>query len=120
MGTTGRSAVIPDDIPTSINTKHLAAITFDEAKANPYFMCYSFQHDPRIKNQIAQKNKGAIMDGLNLGIIKDLDITYLPKIKQDDFESMYHRVEDTRKQMLLQLNQIEQHYKACAQRVFRH
>lgn len=92
MATIGRSAVIPGDIPIAINTKHLAAITVDEEKVNPYFLSYSIHSNPYILHQLKLHNQGAIMDGLNLGIIKELKMK-LPPIKlQNEFEKKYHKL----------------------------
>ena len=118
MGTTGRSAVIPDDIPIAINTKHLAAITFDESKANPYFMCYALQTDPRIKRQISQRSKGAIMDGLNLTIIKNLELTAWPIELQNKFEVIYHEVEKLKQEMTTQADLMETQFSALMQKAF--
>jgi len=63
MGTIGRSAVIPDDIPVAINTKHLAAITLNRKIANPLFLSYSIHSSPFLLNQFKGKNRGAIMSG---------------------------------------------------------
>ena len=118
MGTTGRSAVIPDDIPLAINTKHLAAITFDETKANPYFMCYSLQADPRIMRQIQQRSKGAIMDGLNLTIIKSLEFSVWPIELQNKFEVIYHRVQNLKQSMLKQSDELDNQFQSLLQNSF--
>lgn len=84
MGTIGRSAVIPDDMPVAINTKHLACLTINEM-ANPYFICSAFQIHPEIRRQLQGNKKGAIMDGLNLTIIKGLKFKLPPIELQNNF-----------------------------------
>ena len=65
MGTVGRSAVIPKDMPKAINTKHLACITPDAGVVDSYFLCNAFQIHPDIKQQLRGQTKGA-----NYGWIK--------------------------------------------------
>lgn len=81
MGTTGRAAVIPDDIPTAISTKHLATITLDES-VEPEFVASAIRHDPSVHRQVPS-SRGAIMDGLNLGIIKELELRIPPRPNQE-------------------------------------
>ena len=70
MGTVGRSAVIPEDMPKAINTKHLACLTPDTNIVDSYFLVNVFQVHPLIRKQLESQSKGAIMNGLNLTIIK--------------------------------------------------
>ena len=58
MGTLGRSAVVPKDVPVAINTKHLACISLNKELANPYFLSYSITHDPYILNQLKLNTRG--------------------------------------------------------------
>jgi type I restriction enzyme S subunit len=85
MGTTGRSAVVPDDIPTAITTKHLATITLDPNQAEPEFVSQALFRHPEVLRQIAAANRGAIMSGLNLGLIKALRIPIPPPARQRKF-----------------------------------
>jgi type I restriction enzyme S subunit len=94
MGTVGRSAVVPEIIGEAINTKHLVAITLNTKLANPSFISYSFTHNNSILYQIRRKSKGAIMDGLNIGIIKDLDIELPPLEVQNDFADFLKTIEE--------------------------
>jgi len=118
MGTTGRSAVVPDEIVKCINTKHLACLTLDFAKANPYYISYSIHKNPSLLNQIKQQNKGAIMDGLNLTIIKGLNIVLPPIDLQNKFENLYHRLEMYKSRLQLSLAELETTYKAILQKAF--
>lgn len=118
MGTTGRSAVIPDDIPLCINTKHLACITLNNDKANPYYISYSIHSHPFILTQIKKQNKGAIMDGLNLTIIKALEIPLPPIEYQNRFEEMYLKVEQQKYRLTQSLEELEITYKATMQKAF--
>ncbi|QOV70857.1 restriction endonuclease subunit S [Citrobacter sp. BDA59-3] len=94
MGTTGRVAVIPADIPLAISTKHLAVLTLDKNKANPYFIADTLKWNTHVIEQIKRSNKGAIMDGLNLGTIKSLDIVLPPKEIQDEYVLKAKAIQD--------------------------
>ena len=85
MGTVGRSAVIPQDMPKAISTKHLACITPDSAVVDPCFLSSAFQMHPAIRLQLQNQCKGAIMDGLNLTIIKELRFQLPPIDQQKQF-----------------------------------
>lgn len=92
MGTTGRSAVVPDDIPTAITTKHLATITLDRSQAEPEFVSQALFRHPDVLRQIAVANRGAIMSGLNLGLIKGLRLPVPPITRQREFSQVTARI----------------------------
>lgn len=96
MGTVGRTAVIPEWIPLSINTKHLAALTLNQELVNPFFIAHSLRENPYILNQIKKKTRGALMDGLNLTIIKNLSLLLPPKPLQDKFAKIVTQIENTK------------------------
>lgn len=101
MGTVGRSAVIPENFPTAINTKHLVCITLDRSIADPYFICYAFQHHAALLEQLHSQAKGAIMDGLNLTVIKGLQLALPPLELQSQFVEFL-------KQATLNQNELQQ------------
>ncbi|UQZ42537.1 restriction endonuclease subunit S [Bacillus subtilis] len=88
MGTTGRSAVVPDTIGTTITTKHLATLTLNQNLCVSEYISYCIHSHPEILYQIQLKNKGAIMDGLNLGIIKNLQLHLPPISLQKQFKKV--------------------------------
>lgn len=96
MGTVGRSAVIPADMPKAINTKHLACITPNVKMVNAQFLSCAFQVHPDIRVQLQKQCKGAIMDGLNLTIIKGLSFHIPPINLQDWFVGFYEQVDKSK------------------------
>lgn len=118
MGTVGRSAVIPDNIPKAINTKHLACLTIDRSKAQPTFICSAFQMHPEIRQQLTGQAKGAIMDGLNLTIIKKLCFKLPPIEIQNKFVEFFNLTEKTKTTISRNLEKLEMLKKALMQEYF--
>lgn len=96
MGTVGRSAVIPADMPKAINTKHLACITPKAETINAQFLSCAFQVHPDIRIQLQKQCKGAIMDGLNLTIIKGLSFHIPPISLQNQFVEFYEQTDKSK------------------------
>ena len=118
MGTVGRSAVIPEDIPLAINTKHLACLTLNKSIANPYFVAKTFQIHPEILYQLSLNSKGAIMDGLNLTIIKGLKFRLPPIDLQNQFANFVTKVEQQKATVQKSINRLETLKKSLMQEYF--
>ena len=119
MGTIGRSAVVPRDIPRAITSKHLATISCEEKKVLPEVLAFSFQFDPMIAGQIKAHNKGAIMDGLNLGIIRQLELRRPPMREQRRFVGICSGVESMLNRLKCPRDNGSHLFASLSQRAFR-
>ena len=119
MGTIGRSAVVPIDIGIAVNTKHLACITVDQNIINPHYLSYCLINDPYLLFQLTGNKRGAIMDGLNLGIIKRLKVK-IPTINdQYKFVSIKKTIETIKAKMDEQAQELDTQFQVLMQKAFK-
>lgn len=119
MATTGRSAVVPDDVPLAINTKHLACITLDRRMAESEFISQAIHRHPVVLTQLDASGRGAIMNGLNLGIIKQIKIPIPPIELQREFASKVARLRRLESRLQAASNEGENLFNSLVQRAFK-
>lgn len=119
MGTVGRSAVVPDEIPLAINTKHLACITLDRGQAEPEFLSQAIHRHPGILQQLSSSGRGAIMNGLNLGLIKQLTLPVPPIDIQRSFAANVRDIRRLEERLSSAARESEDLFDSLADRAFR-
>jgi type I restriction enzyme S subunit len=119
MATTGRCTIIPDDIPLAINTKHLCCITLDQSRCLPTYLQSCFINHPSVLQQLGVSERGAVMPGLNMQIIKELVVPLPPLPLQQEFARIVHQFERLRVQQREAQRQAEHLFQTLLHRAFR-
>ena len=118
MGTCGRVAIVPDDIPLAINTKHLCCITLDQDRCLPEFLWACLRFHPGVMRQLGA-TRGAVMPGLNMGIIKRAEIPVPPIEAQERFARSKAHVEQQVAKSTTHLSCLDDLFVSLQQRAFR-
>lgn len=119
MGTCGRCVVVPDNIPLAINTKHLCCITLDQTRCLPTYLKYFFLMHPNALSQLGISERGAVMPGLNMGLIKEL-LMPLPSLPlQQKFATIVKNFERLCTQQREADRQAEHLFQSILHRAFR-
>jgi type I restriction enzyme, S subunit len=118
MGTTGRVAIVPDDIPMAINTKHLCCITLDQAKCLPWYLWAALRFHPSVRRQLGATH-GAVMPGLNMGKIKQAELPVPPLHLQEQFVQRLNAVERQSSVSAASQDELSLLFASLQQRAFR-
>ena len=119
MGTCGRCAIVPDDVPLAINTKHLCCITLDRSKCLPEFLHAYFLRHPSARRYLEQKAKGALMAGLNMGVIKAMPVPLVPIPVQQEFARRVAAVDKLKAAHRASLAEMDALFASLQHRAFR-
>ena len=118
MGTCGRCAVVPDDIGLAINTKHLCCVTLDQTKCLPAFLHSYFLLHPTSQKYLQQTAKGAIMSGLNMGIIKAMPILLPPVELQAQYNYLIKKINTQRVKQTIMLSECQALLESISSKAF--
>jgi len=119
MGTCGRCAIVPNVMPLAINTKHLCCITLDRRLARPEYLHAYFLLHPIAQRYLSRSEKGAIMSGLNMAIIKAMPIPLPPLALQDYFAKLVDQWSVVRGRLRASLVQLDSLSGSLQNRAFR-
>jgi type I restriction enzyme S subunit len=119
MGTCGRCAVVPEDCRTAINTKHLCCITLDQSKCLPTFLHSYFLYHPDARKYLSQNSKGAIMEGLNMGIIKEMPVPLVPLDLQSKYLAFRKEIANLAAKQYNANSEIDACFSSLSQQAFR-
>ena len=119
MGTCGRCAVVPDDIPTAINTKHLCCITLDHTQCLSTYLHACFLLHPYVLHRLGIRERGAVMPGLNMQVIKELMLPIPPLPLQREFAAQVLAVERLKASQRASLAKLDALFASLQHRAFR-
>lgn len=119
MGTLGRCAIVPDDIPLAINTKHLCCITLDRQLVVPEYAHAYFLYHQIAARYLRQTTKGSIMAGLNMGIIKAMPVIVPPLDLQHEFAKRVASIEKLKVKHIAQLVELDNLFLSLQDRAFK-
>ena len=120
MGTTGRVAVAPSDLPKCMSTKHLCVLTLNKKVTDPVFLWATLLFDNKVRGQAKRSSGGAIMEGWNMGAIKAIHVRVPPLNNQLKFRKIIERTQKLKKQMLTwEADGSSQLFNSLSQRAFR-
>ena len=118
MGTCGRVAIVPGDIPLAINTKHLCCITLDQERCLPAFLWACIRFHPSVLRQLGA-TRGAVMPGLNMGLLKRAEIPVPPIDVQEEFVRRKAKIDEQSAVASDQLCRLNVLFASLQQRAFR-
>lgn len=86
MGTIGKCAIVPKGINKGIMDSHLVRLRFDTKKILPEYLLHLFYDDfTYLKQQTSRLSVGGIMDGLSVGIVSSLEVSF-PESKEEQLK----------------------------------
>ena len=117
-GNVGRCAVFPENLKNGIIHSDVLRIRIDKKRAVPTFMMHQLHNSNFIKHQIELVSSGAIMAGINVTKLKEIEVHLPPLTLQNDFAAFVERVDQQKQTIQQSLEKLELMKKALMQEYF--
>ena len=117
-GNVGRCAVFPENLKNGIIHSDVLRIRIDKKRAVPTFMMHQLHNSNYIKHQIELVSSGAIMAGINVTKLKEIEVHLPPLTLQNEFAAFVERVDQQKQTVQQSLEKLELMRKALMQEYF--
>lgn len=117
-GNVGRCAVFPENLKNGIIHSDVLRIRIDKKRAVPTFMMHQLHNSNFIKHQIELVSSGAIMAGINVTKLKEIEVHLPPLTLQNEFAAFVERVDQQKQTVQQSLEKLELLKKALMQEYF--
>lgn len=95
-GTVGNCAVYPEHFEVGIMHSDLLRLRVDAVRCEPSFLVHQLHHSPDVERQLVLISGGAIMPGINVGRLKQLEVVLPPLAEQRRIAEVLDRAEALR------------------------
>ena len=106
-GTVGNCAVYPEHFDVGIMHSDLLRLRVDAARCEPAFLVHQLHHSPDVERQLSLISGGAIMPGINVGRLKQLEVVLPPLAEQRRIAEVLDRAEALRAKRRAALAQLD-------------
>jgi|LSQX01.1.fsa_nt_gb type I restriction enzyme S subunit len=117
-GNVGKCAIYPSNFPKGIIHSDVLRIRPNQRKINSWFLIYQLHGSNYILSQISDVSNGAIMKGINVTKLKNINIHVPPISLQQEFADRIDAIEKQKALLQDGLAKMETAYKALMQEYF--
>jgi type I restriction enzyme S subunit len=107
-GTVGNCAVYPEQFEPGIMHSDLLRLRVDQRRCEPGFLVHQLHHSPDVERQLLLISGGAIMPGINVGRLKQLEVVLPPLAEQRRIAEVLDRAEALRAKRRAALAQLDE------------
>lgn len=118
-GNVGKCSLFPRGFSKGIIHSDVLRIRIDKKKILPVFLLFQLKYSRHVEVQIKGVTKGAIMAGINVGLLKRILIDKPPIKLQTQFAQIVEKVESLKNQFQASLQELENLYGSLSQRAFK-
>lgn len=112
----GRVTIVPPDFGLGYVSQHVAIIRVKNI--NPLYLSYFLSNHSNGQYLVLNKQYGQTKPGLNFKQIRDFDITLPPLEIQNQFETIYHKIQAQKETLSQSKTELEHLFNSLLQRAF--